>query len=265
MNQPLEMNDIFITNLPGGDVRKTLEESIRELARAAGLPTQFVVKVANVEKDLRGMVRTRVGWLRFKDTRVHQQVVELFDGRLFEYDGECRTIRMRVNNRTANEIHSRILDSPTVSEAPKPLPNNNEAESQCQLDLAKKDAELMRKEKALDHTKRALDNAEARIKLLESEVEQSSEELRTARLESSANAQHVQQLEQEIKILQNGEKLCKVCYLPLADRPVVAMRKCRHVFCQQCVNQVAKQQGNNSHIRCPYCNGTPDRWLGIFL
>ena len=254
------MNDIFITNLPGGDVRKTLEESIRELARAAGLPTQFVVKVANVEKDLRGMVRTRVGWLRFKDTRVHQQVVELFDGRLFEYDGECRTIRMRVNNRTANEIHSRILDSPTVSEAPKPLPNNNEAKSQCQLDLAKKDAELMRKEKALDHTHSTMPKPESNY----SSQRWSNQAKSWGPLESSANAQQIQKLEQEIQNLQNGEKPCKVCYLPLADRPVVAMRKFRHVFCQQCVNQVAKQQGNKTHIRCQYCNGTPDRWLGIF-
>ena len=117
---------------------------------------------------------------------------------------------------------------------------------------------LMRKEKALDHTKsalehtkRALEIAKEKNRILESKIDKSSEELTTARL--------------EMQNLQRNEKPCKVCYMPLADRPVVAMRRCRHVFCQQCINQVAKEQGNETHVRCPYCNGTPDRWVKIFL
>ena len=120
----------------------------------------------------------------------------------------------------------------------------------------------MRKEKALEHSKSALEDAEAKIGLLESETGRLSEELKTTRLESSVNARLVQQLELD---LQSGEKPCKVCYMPLADRPVVAMRKCRHVLCEQCITQIAKQQGNATHIRCPYCNGIPDRWVKIFL
>ncbi len=109
--------------------------------------------------------------------------VDLFDGRIFEYDGECRTIRMRVNDRTANEVHSKTLDPPTVSNAPKTPPNDNLSENQCQLELAKNDAELMRKEKALEHSKSALANAESKKRLLESETGRLSEELKTARLE----------------------------------------------------------------------------------
>ena len=63
------MNDIIITNLPGGNIRQCLSDAIEAEVKAIGITEKFVIKVMNVEEGLRPFIRTRVGWLRFTDSR----------------------------------------------------------------------------------------------------------------------------------------------------------------------------------------------------
>ena len=94
---------------------KCPESSIRKKVRAAG----FVLKVVNVEMDMRGLIKTRVGWLRFTDSRVHKRVVDLLKGGPFEFNGETRAIRLKINDRQPNEFHSLTLDPVSTSHTGK--------------------------------------------------------------------------------------------------------------------------------------------------
>ena len=84
------MNDIFITNLPGGNIRQCLSDAIEAEVKAIGITEKFVLKVMNVEESLRPFIRTRVGWLRFSDSRVHEQVVDLLNGREFFFETKTK-------------------------------------------------------------------------------------------------------------------------------------------------------------------------------
>ena len=131
--------------------------------------------------------------------------------------------------------------------------------------MSKKKIELMRKDKALKHTKKTLKKAEAHVKKLESEAKLrkaiSRRNLKNARLESARLARTTQKLEKDVSSFQNKEKTCEVFHL---DHPsVAAMRKCGHVFCQNFIKSVAKMSGNQNHIKCPYCNGAPDRFINF--
>ena len=139
------MNDIFVSNLPGGDVRKTLESSVRKTVRAAGIKSEFVLKVANVEMDMRGLIKTRVEWLRFTDSRVHKRVVDLLNGRPFEFNVETCAISLKINDRQPNEFHSLRLDPVST-----PHPTGQDVrELQYKLDLANKHIEVLNKDKVI--------------------------------------------------------------------------------------------------------------------
>ena len=103
------MNDIFITNLPGGNIRQCLSDAIEEEVRAIGITEQFIIKVMNVEEGLRPFIRTRVGWLLFTNWNVRERVVELLNGREFFFETQVRTIRMRINEFKPNNLHDHSM------------------------------------------------------------------------------------------------------------------------------------------------------------
>ena len=63
----------------------------------------------NIEEDLRPFIRTRAGWLRFTDSRVHEQLVALLNGREFFFETQMRTIGLRINKLKMNNVHDHSM------------------------------------------------------------------------------------------------------------------------------------------------------------
>ena len=161
---------------------------------------------------------------------------------------------MKINDRVTIEYQSQTMNVASVSVPPA---ETKVAELQYQLNLARKEVELVRREKALEHIKETLKKA----KKLESEAKLREEDLINAQFECARLVRTTQLLENEVSTFQHNEKACKVCYLPLNSRPVAAIRKCGHVFCQTCIKSIAKKSGYQALKKMPILQ--MDQWTNF--
>ena len=105
----MDVNDIYISNIPGGDGSKSLRTILTEHLKdyLAHIGQIEWLKVADVQKQDRDRVKTRVGFLRMTDRRCHQAVIDFLDGKLYTFQDDERVLHASFSKNMPFEYYNK--------------------------------------------------------------------------------------------------------------------------------------------------------------
>ena len=250
-----EHKDIFIRNVPSGDVRLPLYDLIAN--RTAHLGSIQRLKVLSAPDNDR--LATTVAFLRMADVEKNEDAFKLLNYSVFTFNG---LKRINVNDR-------RLADQTL-------------ALAQGELSLAKTEKKLLESELLLPQRRTAQLTAamEGDIKVasltiakpqqgaleIKSDHIEEARQLKEAHEHSTADRDNqITMLGRELNVLETHFR-CGVCYDTYGD-DMVCIEMCGHVFCRRCTDREARyDEDGNMRVRCFYCTGSSNSlYFKIFL
>jgi hypothetical protein len=235
MEASATVNDIFVSNIPNGDVREPLLRGLRE---AIGHLGEFTLKLKIAEDT---NIRTKYGWIHFEDTALHLQALEILrELGPFIYQDQSRVLRFKINDHPPNALYKQLA--------------NDRIKEKVRLDEAELTVKQLRT--ALEANRKEAADLTVRLKEAEDVLASVTEAIN----QPAPPPQPIQAF------------ICCVCLDSLPFEQLVALTECEHTLCLECNNRnkvtyrssIAYGPNVPKNPPCPQCR-VNSRGLHMYL